>query len=692
MNLLFRILLFSVFAFIANIVFSMVTDTLYIDQDAHIRGGSYSNDNHGDAIKMEIKESNNASYTRRTYLQFDLGAYRAISSAKLLVYGSAQQEMTVSAYKVYPDTWSESTLTWNNASSFNAFIDSAIVTTTDQWVEFDVTSAAQDEMNGGNKSFSVGLKDDFSLVKTVFLYSKENSSSQYKARLVVEGESATKDVYFIIGQSNTAGRAEIEAQDTVSLNDVYLLNDVNSWIPAKNPLNAYSTIRKDLVHQKLGYAYTFGEMVHRVTGKDIGLVVNARGGSNINEWLKGANAGYFDSAYVRISAALALPNTQLKGILWHQGESNKNDTLTYLSKLKSLITDFRDTLDMPNLSFIAGQISQLRPENSNFNKLIRTLPDSVANTDIVESFGLMAFDSTHFDSESQRILGRRYASKVLEMQYGYQYMQDTIWVTEDAHVQDGSFGDTNFGTEDLLRVKEITTSGYTRRTYLKFNLQGINGYIVDASLKINGYVNDNESFEVGFYGAADDWAEGSLSWNNRPAMSNKFYTLPVEGSSYKSYTVFATSLVNQEYESDSIVSIGLKDNAVTTSQLKVTSKENQTYQHVRPYILVDYVTDQLSSGSRTGAVFKNLEADFDLPMDELRIYPNPVINGALKLQSGKAFVGIKVVDMKGAIVYQLKDIHSNQLSMDLSFLNPGIYIIHALDIDQHVYATRIMKP
>lgn len=54
------------------------------------------------------------------------------------------------------------------------------------------------------------------------------------------------EIYLLIGQSNMAGRAEIEQQDKDTLKNVFLLTgiDGNEWEPAANPLNKYSTIRR----------------------------------------------------------------------------------------------------------------------------------------------------------------------------------------------------------------------------------------------------------------------------------------------------------------------------------------------------------------------------------------------------------------------------------------------------------------
>ena len=92
----------------------------------------------------------------------------------------------------------------------------------------------------------------------------------------------SQDIYLVIDQSNTAGRGVIGTEDEGTLSNVYLLNDDGDWENAENPTNRYSTIRKDITQQGVNYAYTFGQRLHELTGNDIGLVVNARGGTNIN--------------------------------------------------------------------------------------------------------------------------------------------------------------------------------------------------------------------------------------------------------------------------------------------------------------------------------------------------------------------------------------------------------------------------
>lgn len=131
-----------------------------------------------------------------------------------------------------------------------------------------------------------------------------------------------------------AGRATLTPEVMDTLQNVYLLNDKGNFEPAVNPLNRYSTVRKDLSMQRLGPAYGFAKEMTRKTKRPLGLVVNARGGSSINSWLKGSKDGYYEEALSRIRIAMKQGGV-LKAILWHQGEADCSNPEAYKQK-----TDF----------------------------------------------------------------------------------------------------------------------------------------------------------------------------------------------------------------------------------------------------------------------------------------------------------------------------------------------------------------
>jgi hypothetical protein len=148
------------------------------------------------------------------------------------------------------------------------------------------------------------------------------------AVLVVRGESGDAapppaptglQVYLLIGQSNMAGRAPFTEAQARPIPHCYLLNGTDQWEPATNPLNRYSTVRKGLGMQKLnpGYGFALALLKHDPK-RPLGLVVNAKGGSSIEQWA--ADTKFYKEAVRR--AAAAQQTGTLAGICWHQGESN----------------------------------------------------------------------------------------------------------------------------------------------------------------------------------------------------------------------------------------------------------------------------------------------------------------------------------------------------------------------------------
>ena len=228
------------------------------------------------------------------------------------------------------------------------------------------------------------------------------------AKDVAQPSTAKMDVYLCIGQSNMAGRAPIPPADTNVIENCYLLNDDEKWEEARNPLNRYSSIRKDLVLQRLGPAYLFAKtMMEDGESNSIGLIVNACGGTSINSWTNGTL--FYKHAVRR--TRIAMQSGTLKGVIWHQGESDKDDA-EWLGKLETLIGDLRREFDDPTLPFVAGEVNDVEL----INEQVWRLPGEVMGTGVVSANGLKAMDRWHFDASSVKELGRRYAEQMKVLQ------------------------------------------------------------------------------------------------------------------------------------------------------------------------------------------------------------------------------------------------------------------------------------
>ena len=228
-------------------------------------------------------------------------------------------------------------------------------------------------------------------------------------------------LFLLVGQSNMAGRGKVEPQDQKPHSRIWMLSKDDQWVPAVDPMHF------DKTAAGVGLGRTFAiALAEKDPSIHIGLIPCAHGGSPIDSWQPGEfykpTSGHpWDDAIRR--AKLAMKAGTLKGILWHQGESDSKPELApaYETKLHDLIVRFRKELNTPDVPFIAGQMGQFqeRPweeDKKQVDQAHRNLVTQVpftgfANSDDLHHKG----DQVHFDSASYRELGRRYAKEFLKV-------------------------------------------------------------------------------------------------------------------------------------------------------------------------------------------------------------------------------------------------------------------------------------
>ena len=224
------------------------------------------------------------------------------------------------------------------------------------------------------------------------------------------------DIYLLIGQSNMGGRGPITPEYEDAIPGVWVLRGPDDWVEGKNPMNVYSTIQGGAIN-KMNPGYGFSvKMRSLLPDRPIGIVSNARGATGLDQWMPGTN--YYEQAVQR--ARLAMEYGTIRGVLWHQGEQDAKlidptHIDTYLDRITVMIEALREDLGVPDLPFIAGQIYQKTCCNyATFNNMMADgFAGILPNTDLVYSDGLTSVgDNVHFDTESQRILGERYADKM----------------------------------------------------------------------------------------------------------------------------------------------------------------------------------------------------------------------------------------------------------------------------------------
>jgi len=220
-----------------------------------------------------------------------------------------------------------------------------------------------------------------------------------------------------------AGRGLIEAEDTIANAHVFMLNKDGKWVPAKDPLHF------DKTAAGVGLGRSFGiKMTKKNPDAIIGLIPCAVGGSEIDNWIPGS---FFNQTKsypwndMEIRLKKAMKSGTLKGVLWHQGESDSSPDKCeeYKKKLENLIFRIRILSGNQKLPFVSGQfgkffIKRNKKKYSDWNPSPAEIVEK-STRQVMKADGNAAFvtskrlpdkgDKTHFDSKSYRILGKRYA-------------------------------------------------------------------------------------------------------------------------------------------------------------------------------------------------------------------------------------------------------------------------------------------
>lgn len=306
-----------------------------------------------------------------------------------------------------------------------------------------------------------------------------------ESRLSIDVEVEPVDapnIYLLAGQSNMVGFSGDGTRDAgpggldesdprilqlnVSANDqVDIFTDTRSFTdPVANVIDPSITIAEDPLHiprdrfgvdgaakslDYIGLGLTFAKQAANDSIRDVVLVPSAWSGSAfcdtgdtpVGQWNPGdvdnpvlGNSLMFDRAVARTNQAIEMTGGILRGILWHQGESDARPDCApfYAENLQNLVHELRLNIDADrrgerlrradaNIPFVAGTMSR-GEEFAFFNgpktmvdEATRALPDVVVHTGLSNHDDLVPpaypcgnIDCIHFGPEALREMGRRY--------------------------------------------------------------------------------------------------------------------------------------------------------------------------------------------------------------------------------------------------------------------------------------------
>lgn len=206
------------------------------------------------------------------------------------------------------------------------------------------------------------------------------------------------EVWFCSGQSNMEmpvkgfyGQPVFHSMETIS--EAHADTPIRLFTVNRNPayqiqenydMSSWVTHEPEQVADFSAVAYFFGKQLYNTLRVPIGLIHSSWGGSNIQTWMSSESLKLYpeiSQKHLQDNSEVKYPNQaasllyngmvypfrklKIKGVIWYQGESNKDNPTQYLSLFKTFVQDWRNLFQDKDLPFYYVQIAPYRYENSN---------------------------------------------------------------------------------------------------------------------------------------------------------------------------------------------------------------------------------------------------------------------------------------------------------------------------------------
>jgi hypothetical protein len=222
--------------------------------------------------------------------------------------------------------------------------------------------------------------------------------------------------FLMIGQSNMAGRGRIGEVPPIENDRLFMLRN-GRWQPLREPVNY------DRPFAGLSLAVSFADEYARRFDCPAGLIPCADGGTGLEDW--SAGGPLYDNAVAQTK--LAQRCSEVKGILWHQGEedSGREETArTYGPRFLERLSALRRACDLEHIPVIMGELGSFLADDPQgrcaYFRLVNQALADIAKTHpgiaLADSAGLGSNgDYLHFNAEALREFGKRYFRKYMEL-------------------------------------------------------------------------------------------------------------------------------------------------------------------------------------------------------------------------------------------------------------------------------------
>ena len=225
----------------------------------------------------------------------------------------------------------------------------------------------------------------------------------------------------MIGQSNMAGRGRIDEVPPIENPNLLMLRN-GRWLPLKEPVNY------DRPFSGIGLAPAFVDEYEKKFKVKTGLIPCADGGTSLDDWAY--NGQLYNHAVAQTKLAQKI--SEIKGILWHQGE-NDSDTeehaRSYGKRFMIILNSLINDCGLKGIPVIIGELGEFlieRKDTHSFFHLVNQELVKIAAEHkwigLASAAGLTANEGTipgmnniHFDSVSYREFGKRYFKVYMDL-------------------------------------------------------------------------------------------------------------------------------------------------------------------------------------------------------------------------------------------------------------------------------------
>jgi sialate O-acetylesterase len=236
-------------------------------------------------------------------------------------------------------------------------------------------------------------------------------------------------------------------------------------------------------------AYFFGKMLNETLEVPVGLICSAWGGTRIEPWISENGFKNFDwvelpdknmqgefsqqTPTVLYNAMIApMVGYGIRGAIWYQGESNRNEPIEYEKLMSGLIDNWRSEWGIGDFSFFYCQIAPYEygaGVNSAFLREAQ-LNASTATSNTGMACLMDVGEANNIHPANKEAAGERLAYLALAKTYGMQELEYSGPVLKEMTVEGSvvkltfdhaKYGLTSFGKE----LKNFTVAGENRKQF-----------------------------------------------------------------------------------------------------------------------------------------------------------------------------------------------------------------------------------